>query len=77
MSRKSDRARDAAIQAKAISKATGGGRRGEGTAKGKKWLDCHVCGRSMIVDGFTAQVTCAPKQMHLGIGARIEETMLA
>ena len=77
MSRKSDRERDAATQAHALSRATQGGRRGEGTAKSKKYLDCLVCGRTMIVDGFTARVTCAPKQMHLGIGARIEGTMLA
>lgn len=76
MSTKSDREKSAATQRAALSKSVQGGRRGEGTAKGKKWLDCEECGRSHIVDGFTARVTCAPMNTHLGIAGRVKETML-
>ena len=77
MSARSDRAKSAAAQRAALSKSVQGGRKGESTAKNKKYLDCHICGRTLIVDGLTARASCIPKNSHLGIADRVKEAMLS
>ena len=77
MSKQAVAAKSAATQRAALSKSVQGGRRGESTAKHKKYLDCHVCGREHIVDGLTVRVSCTPKNTHLGIAQRVQEAMLA